>query len=254
MSKSLLLLACTPMLLGGCLAGAISSERFGRVERLSRFQSKCSSLKLVSRSTTRFHFSGCGKSYVYRCHDRRNPYRKVNKVEAVAFLFTAGMDTNAPCNLADVYWDGSRGPRRVARRAPRDAEGTGSNQPPSASPAPPDNWTAPEGVDDPGPVAVGPVVVAPLNNKKKLPRLPDAAELKRAMSVVQPGVRRCAGAAGRVAVDLRLRPSGAVESARVKAALPQPAKRCVEGELRKATVAPFAGSQPLTLAYLFDLR
>lgn len=248
MSKSLLLLACAPMLLGGCLAGAISNERFGRVERLSRFQSKCSSLKLVSRSTTRFHFSGCGKAYIYRCHDRRS------KADTIDLLTTAGMDINAPCSLADVYVDGSRGPRQVARRAPRAAEETGPHQPPSAAPAPPESWTAPEGIDDPGPVAVGPVRVAPPGSKKKLPRLPDAGAFKRAMSALRPEIRRCAGAAGRVAVDLRLAASGAVESARVRAALPSPAKRCVENELRKARLAPFAGPQPVTLAYLFDLR
>jgi len=248
MIKSLLLLACAPLLLGGCLAGAISSERRGRVERLSRFQSKCSSLKLVSSSLNQYRFSGCGRSYVYRCHDRRrNPFRKVSEAETIEFLFTAGMDPNAPCSLADVYWDGSPGPRRVARRrAARTHDASGPHEPPPATPAPPDvqGWPAPEGVDDPGPVVVG----------AKLPRLPDAAEFKRAMTAVQPGVRRCAGAAGRVAVDLRLAASGAVESARVKAALPSPAKRCVESELRKAKVAPFAGPEPVTLAYLFDLR
>jgi hypothetical protein len=233
--RALILLTC-PLLLGtGCLTPLIASERAAKVERISRFDSGCSSMRMVQRmGNRRYKLYGCGQTFVYACHDRPRFYWD-RDAETIDLLLTGGMDADAPCRLVSARRDPP--PRRTPPPAPPhemeevDLDAVAADQP-----------------DDPG--MAGLQQPAP-----RLPRLPEPAEIKRVMTGVEPELRRCGLPRGaRLQVRLELAASGAVQRATVVGGAPdQRSRRCVEQQVLQARVSPFRAG-PLTLAYLFDLR
>lgn len=227
--RALILMAC-PLLLGtGCLTPLIAKERAAKVERISRFDSGCSSMRLVQRmGNRRYMMRGCGTTYVYACHDRPR-FHWDRDAETIDLLLTGGMDTDAPCHLVSARRDP---PRPAARRVAHDIEEI-------------EEVTRDEpGVQD---------LDAP--TRPALPRLPEPAEVKRVMTGIEPELRRCGvPPAARVQVKLELAASGKVQRATVHGdALPGTTRRCVEQQIVRARLSPFR-SGPVTLAYLFDLR
>jgi hypothetical protein len=223
--------------LPGCLASQISAGRADRVATLSRFDSGCPAVQLVEAlGNQRYKLRGCGSVFIYACVDRPRSHSDLHHhgrstaAEGVAAGFalldlalTGGMDPAAPCDLVSVYTEPPPVLHRPMVPAPSPArfEGDGSSSRP----------------------AVG------------LPELPDAAEVKRAMRLLEPELRHCdpARGPGWVEVSLRVEARGKVQSAAVKTSLPPAVRRCVEEGLGQAQLAPFARG-PVWLAYLLDLR
>lgn len=233
--RALSLLACSLLLGSGCLTPLIARERADKVQRISRFDSGCDSMRLVQRmGNQRYLLRGCGQTYVYACHDRRPSGHWAPEAEAVDLLLTGGMDTDAPCHLERVRRAPPRpAPRRVAHQLePVEPRSTGTSA-----------------ADEPG------VAGLATPARPALPRLPAPAEVKRVMTGIQPELRRCGlPSATRLQVRLKLAASGSVQRATVEGrALSGPTRRCVEQQIARARLSPFRAG-PVTVAYLFDLR
>jgi hypothetical protein len=217
------------LMLSGCLAGLIANDRRDKVESFSRFDSGCSSMRVMEQlGNQRYRLEGCGYSYVYACHDQPRFYdgRHGGEAALVDFVFTGGMDPNASCHLVQAIRDNP--PSTVAGAAAVAPDLSGAPPPTEIQPAPP--------------------VVR--DDRRDLP---DAAAIKRAMSSVEAGLRSCASAPlGRITVDLRVAGSGRL-TAHVTSQLDPQTRSCVERQVARATVPPFR-SELVSLTYLFDLR
>jgi hypothetical protein len=226
-------LLAAPLMLCGCLAGLIANDRRDKVESFSRFDSGCSSMRVVEQlGSQRYRLEGCGYSYVYACQDQPRSYpRHARDAALVDFVFTGGMDPNAACHLVQAIRDAP--PSTVAGAA-----------------------VAPDDPGAPGPTEITPApAVATVAAVEDLrPELPAAAAITRAVSSVEAGLRGCSTAPlGRVALELRIAGSGRLLMAHVTSPLDPRTRSCIEGQLARATVPPFR-SETVRLTYLLDLR